>query len=158
MFCSSCGKEIKHRSAFCADCGASVPGNSKEKIDIQQTIKESEKLKFSKEFVGIKELDFFGYIVKCFNNYVNFDGRARRKELWFFLLFQTICLTVLLLINETLYTIGFLVFFLPSIAVGCRRLHDVGKTGWFQIIPIYPLILFCFDSEKLENEYGPRPK
>lgn len=43
---------------------------------------------------------------------------------------------------------------LPAIAVGVRRMHDVGKSGWFLLIPIYSLILALTNGEEGENEYG----
>ena len=47
---------------------------------------------------------------------------------------------------------------LPSIAVGVRRMHDVGKSGWYILIPIYNFILAVTDGEQGANEYGPDPK
>jgi uncharacterized membrane protein YhaH (DUF805 family) len=47
---------------------------------------------------------------------------------------------------------------IPSIAVGVRRMHDVGKSGWFLLIPIYNLILALSEGEKGDNKYGPDPK
>jgi len=55
----------------------------------------------------------------------------------------------------SIYSIAVL---LPSIAVGIRRLHDVGKSGWFILIPFYNLYLAVQDSEPGDNEYGPNPK
>jgi uncharacterized membrane protein YhaH (DUF805 family) len=47
---------------------------------------------------------------------------------------------------------------IPSIAVGVRRMHDVGKSGWYLLIPFYNLILACTEGTKDENEYGANPK
>jgi uncharacterized membrane protein YhaH (DUF805 family) len=47
---------------------------------------------------------------------------------------------------------------IPSIAVGVRRMHDVGKSGWFLLVPIYNIILTFQEGERNENEYGPDPK
>jgi uncharacterized membrane protein YhaH (DUF805 family) len=46
----------------------------------------------------------------------------------------------------------------PSIAVAVRRMHDVGKSGWFVLIPIYNLVLAVTEGNKRTNEYGPDPK
>ena len=146
MFCSSCGKEIKDEAAFCAHCGAPVSGKSGEK-------KESEKLNARIEKVGFME-----YIISCFRNYANFDGRARRRELWFLYLFYFICYAGSAAINETFRTIVILVFFLPLTAVNSRRLHDVGDSGWMQLIPIYNIVRYCTDSEPSDNKYGPKVK
>ena len=96
-------------------------------------------------------------------NYSAFSGRARRSEYWYFFLFNVIISFVLGFIGglakmpliSTIYTLAVLI---PSIAVGVRRMHDVGKSGWFLLIPIYNLILACTDSVKGENEYGADPK
>jgi uncharacterized membrane protein YhaH (DUF805 family) len=55
----------------------------------------------------------------------------------------------------TIYSLGVLI---PSIAVGVRRMHDVGKSGWFLLIPIYNLILAVREGESGPNKYGPDPK
>jgi len=58
-------------------------------------------------------------------------------------------------IISTIYSLAILI---PAIAVGVRRMHDVGKSGWFLLIPIYNLILACTDDVKGDNEYGADPK
>ncbi len=103
------------------------------------------------------------YVTHVFKNYANFNGRARRSEYWYFTLFVIICYVALGFIDRMLgmavlsmiFMLGVLV---PAIAVGVRRMHDVGKPGWFILIPIYSLILACTDGVKGENEYGPDPK
>ena len=102
--------------------------------------------------------------------YAVFEGRARRSEYWYFFLFNIIAsfLTGILDFSlgtfdeaseigllGTVYSLGILV---PSIAVGVRRMHDVGKSGWFLLIPIYNLILAVTEGDVGENEYGPDPK
>ena len=51
-----------------------------------------------------------------------------------------------------------LALLLPGICVAIRRMHDVGKSGWFILIPFYNLYLLCTESEKGVNKYGPNPK
>jgi len=51
-----------------------------------------------------------------------------------------------------------LAVFIPSIAVGVRRMHDINKSGWYLLIPIYNLILTLTDGTKGDNKYGPDPK
>lgn len=96
-------------------------------------------------------------------NYANFNGRARRAEYWWFFLANVIVSIVLQIIDSVigiavLGTIYSLAVLLPSIAVAIRRMHDVGKSGWFILIPIYNLILACTEGDKGQNEYGPDPK
>jgi uncharacterized membrane protein YhaH (DUF805 family) len=110
-------------------------------------------------------------------NYANFSGRARRTEYWMFALFNFIFIIAAMILDNVLGTkIGMLpygVFYflyvlailVPSLAVGVRRLHDVGKSGWFYFIVLVPLIggiwllvLFCTDSVAGENKWGANPK
>jgi len=103
------------------------------------------------------------YYLHVLKNYATFSGRARRSEYWYFLLFNLIAAFVfgfvcgLMKVPQlaNLYTLAVL---LPSIAVGVRRMHDVGKSGWFLLIPIYNLILACTEGTKGINEYGTDPK
>ena len=57
-----------------------------------------------------------------------------------------------------LSTIYILAVLIPSIAVSVRRMHDVGKSGWFYLIPIYNLILALTEGERQTNIYGEDPK
>ncbi len=114
----------------------------------------------------MQEKSFLDYFKECFTkNYANFKGRARRKEYWGFSLIYVVIYLALVfglgLINDSLAAIGgifALASLVPSIAVGVRRMHDVGKSGWFLLIPIYSLILAFTDGDKGSNEYGPDPK
>lgn len=106
------------------------------------------------------------YYLHVLKNYANFNGRARRKEYWMFVLFHIIIYYALFFIGMSagsgmlmmLASIYILATLIPSIAAGVRRMHDVGKSGWYILIPIYSLILACTDSEPGSNEYGPNPK
>ncbi len=103
------------------------------------------------------------YYLKVLQNYATFSGRARRSEYWYFFLFNFIFAFVLgfvggltkMPIISTIYSLAILI---PAIAVGVRRMHDVGKSGWFLLIPIYNLILACTDGINGDNEYGADPK
>lgn len=103
------------------------------------------------------------YYFNVLKNYATFTGRARRKEYWYFILFNFIISFILGFVGEfiqfePLSTIYAVVVMLPSIAVCIRRMHDVGKSGWYSLIPIYNIILACTDSEDGENQYGRNPK
>lgn len=92
------------------------------------------------------------YYFKAFENYANFNGRARRREYWYFMLFTTLVQLFLTLIDKSFFAnIYVLAVFLPSLAVGVRRMHDVGKSGWYIIIPIYCFILACTSGDHGEN-------
>lgn len=102
--------------------------------------------------------------------YAVFSGRARRKEYWMYVLFYVIFAVVAMILDNVLglasvetgygplYGLVALAHIIPSLAAGVRRMHDVGKSGWFLLIPIYSLILACTDGQKGSNEYGPDPK
>jgi uncharacterized membrane protein YhaH (DUF805 family) len=103
------------------------------------------------------------YYLKVLQNYATFGGRARRSEYWYFALFNVIIAFVLGFIGGMMGTtvlsnIYSLAVLIPGIAVGVRRMHDVGKSGWFLLIPIYNLILACTEGTKGENKYGADPK
>ena len=95
--------------------------------------------------------------------YAVFDGRARRREYWMFTLFNVIISVILSIVGTQidfifLGNIYSLAVLLPSIGVAIRRMHDVGKSGWFCLIPFYNIYLACIDSDNGQNEYGPNPK
>jgi uncharacterized membrane protein YhaH (DUF805 family) len=95
---------------------------------------------------------------KGWKNYANFSGRARRAEYWGFWLGNGLATGLLGLISDNLSGLYTLVAFVPLISCGVRRMHDVGKSGWFLLIPIYNFILAVTEGEKGSNEYGDDPK
>ena len=122
-------------------------------------------------------------IRKGFQNYINFEGRCRRSEFWYFrLLIYSITLLLLIIgfiigwdsseYDDFLY--GYFLYFMPLYGLGLilplissivRRLHDIGKSGNYSFIALVPifgeislLILLCLDSEKGQNKFGPSQK
>lgn len=113
------------------------------------------------------------WYLKVLKNYVGFQGRARRKEYWMFILFNVLASLVLSIvggiISQTLgliLTYGYmLAVLLPSLAVAVRRLHDTGKSGWFVLLSLIPvvgsIILLVFlvqEGQSADNQYGSDPK
>lgn len=109
--------------------------------------------------------------------YAVFQGRARRKEYWYFALFNIIFSIILGVIDGVtgsfspeagiglLGSIYSLAILIPAIAVSVRRLHDTNRSGWWLLILLIPLIgsivflIFTVqDSKPEENQYGPNPK
>lgn len=83
----------------------------------------------------------------CFSKYATFSGRARRSEYWWFALFTWIVSLVLSLLDGSmsgdvgiLSGIWGLGTFLPALAAGARRLHDIDRTAWWLLIMLVPLI------------------
>jgi len=109
-------------------------------------------------------------------NYANFEGRARRSEYWYYILgnfvitISAYILSIVLVFFGGFLLIPFIWLFsvatiIPNIAVGVRRLHDIGKPGayyFFILIPLVgPIILLVFfatEGDRGSNEYGPDPK
>ncbi len=95
------------------------------------------------------------YLKVVKEHYADFKGRARRKEYWMFALVNVIITIVLAIIGALIkfpliQTIYGLLVLVPGIAVGVRRLHDVGKSGWMLLLALIPLFgtlyliyLFC---------------
>ena len=111
----------------------------------------------------------------CLNKYVDFSGRARRSEYWWFFLFNVLVSIVASIIDAIIGTrsgnfglveaIASLALLLPGLAVGARRLHDTTKSGWWLLIGLIPLIglivlivFFVQDSDAGDNAFGPSPK
>lgn len=117
------------------------------------------------------------YFLYCLQHYADFSGRARRSEYWFFVLFNFLVSFVLgfvfgLIATATevpsiaslayLWSVAMVV---PALAVTARRLHDIGRSGWWMLIALVPivggiilLVWECTDSQPGFNQYGPNPK
>ena len=110
------------------------------------------------------------WFIEVLKKYAVFSGRARRKEYWMFALFAGIIYVVFAVLGVVtkqswLVAIPYLGFLLPGLAVTARRLHDTGRSGWWILFGLAPLVggitLFVFsvlDSEPGDNKYGPNPK
>ena len=109
------------------------------------------------------------WYIKVLKNYAVFSGRARRKEYWMFVLFNFIFALAASLIGIFTFGVVYILYGLavlvPTLAVAVRRLHDIGKSGWYWFIiliplagPIWFLVLMCTDSQPGDNKYGPNPK
>jgi len=95
----------------------------------------------------------------CFKKYATFSGRASRSEFWFFYLFYIIVYIfgsiVGAAVGSSMLVYLFIVpLWLPQLAAGIRRMHDVGRSGWFMLVPVYNIILACTASNPGTNKYG----
>ena len=79
-------------------------------------------------------MDFLQAVKSCLGQYATFSGRASRSEFWWFSLFQVLALIVTSMLGDTAYSIAALLLLLPALAVGTRRLHDIGRSGWWQLL------------------------
>jgi uncharacterized membrane protein YhaH (DUF805 family) len=120
-------------------------------------------------------MSFQDAVRTCLQKYADFSGRARRSELWFFVLFNVLVNIVASIIDSVLgtrnsygsgliATLASLALLLPNLAVGARRLHDTGRSAWWLLIGLVPfvgwivLIIFYVQDSQGDNQYGPSPK
>lgn len=134
-------------------------------------------------------MSFVEAIQACLRNYANFNGRARRSEFWWFYLFSALvglalyvvylilfgiaaalgdssvaaAFTVLAFIWTLVMMATFIGLYIPLLAVGCRRLHDYGMSGWLQLLTLVPcasialIVLWALEGNRGPNQYGPEP-
>ena len=114
----------------------------------------------------------------CLGKYVDFTGRARRAEFWFFELFVVLVIVVpaflvflmgvdhgpAMILLLLLWSVMCLALFLPGLAVSVRRLHDTNSSGWWYFIAFVPyvgglilLVWYCLPGTKGPNRFGPDP-
>jgi uncharacterized membrane protein YhaH (DUF805 family) len=104
-------------------------------------------------------MTFTDSISTCFKKYATFDGTASVSEFWWFFLFQILVSLVAQMLGYTISTIISLAMLLPALAVGCRRLHDTDRSGWWQLLALIPiigwivLVVFWVQDGKA-NRYG----
>jgi uncharacterized membrane protein YhaH (DUF805 family) len=79
-------------------------------------------------------MNFGQAISTCFSKYATFSGRASRPEFWWFALFQFLVSLVASFFGDIVSGLVSLALLLPALAVGARRLHDIGKSGWWQLL------------------------
>ena len=112
-----------------------------------------------------------GWYLQVLKKYAVFKGRARRKEYWVFMLINTTVIAILMIIEavagiqDILSTPYCGAVAIPVSAVATRRLHDTGRSGWWQflilvlVIGWIPLLIWLLkDSDDGDNKYGPNPK
>jgi len=119
------------------------------------------------------------WYLMALKRYAEFNGRSRRKEYWMFTLFNIVfvCIPYIagmaLMANQNsvgmvlmgLVLIYDLAVLIPCLAVSVRRLHDIGKSGWWILIALVPfvggivlLVFMCMEGQPGDNQYGPNPK
>lgn len=194
MFCTNCGNQIPDNSAFCPNCGTtpSAPAQQPQQPVYQQpqqpvyqqpaypqqpayqqpVYQQPQQPAYQQPaYNGYAQPAFgsedaprnvdFGEAIKIgFKKYATFKGRASKSEFWWFYLLSFL---VSMLLSWTF--IAPLAMFLPMLAVGVRRLHDIGKSGWYYLMslipiagPIIVIVQWCKDSVPADNEYGPGPQ
>jgi uncharacterized membrane protein YhaH (DUF805 family) len=119
---------------------------------------------------GADQMDFKTAVRTCLSKYATFSGRAGRSEYWWFVLFLLLAGMAVAVVDAALFglmgqpiaALWSLAMILPTLAAGTRRLHDTGRSGWFQLVAFIPavgwLILLYFyvsNGAAGPNAYGP---
>ncbi len=158
--CSKCGVECDDSAKYCLHCGNSFIVSAEETGYNAQP---------RDNVYGSTDISFTDAFIKYWRGYVDFSGRARRKEYWYIVLWNLIIGISISLIGaiisnslgEMLELIYSLATILPAIALCVRRLHDIGKSGLYLLFSFIPvvgwiilLIFFATDSDRMDNQYG----
>lgn len=185
MYCTKCGNEVG-QNAYCPHCGSMVVNNAAD-ADSNGNSSDSQGADY-----GSAEVESFNLISaykSMFKKYAQFSGRSRRSEYWYAALanFLIIFIAEIIFIIPTvsafvldepsggtlvgmgilyvLIVIYSLAVIVPLLAMEIRRLHDIGKSGWYLLLGLIPwvgsiiiLVFTCMDSQPGPNKYGPNPK
>ena len=190
--CPACGEQVEKGAVMCPHCQEPLGNIDDETRIVDKQKQEEQATETAITFKGFdnpedtttsenvessdiqEDLSLWDYFFKCLKKYATFSGRARRKELWSFYLFQSIAvITMFILVvnfsgSSKFSDFGLLIIIIglliPGIAVFVRRLHDIGKSGWWYLILFIPFIGVLAWSRWAwrhgdvgENEYGPDP-
>ncbi|WP_346289054.1 DUF805 domain-containing protein [Zoogloea sp.] len=151
MFCPECGKETPASAKFCTHCGAKLQATGTAQQPGLIPLNAAEPMTFGQS------------IKTCLSKYADFKGRAGRPEYWWFFLFCLLLGWAGGIIDHSGTLTGFinLALLLPSLAAATRRLHDTGRSGWWQllsltVIGLIPLFywLACRGNEEGERFEG----
>ena len=177
-YCQKCGNPVGENAGFCQNCGAPVLPQQQPRQQAQQNFYQPPYNPSQQVFSqnqgngGVKPMDFGTALKKFFQNYANFEGRARRAEYWWPYLAVMIAVMIASMIGVMIgccipflnILVG-LATMIPIIAAGVRRLHDLGKSGLYYLFVLIPvvggiilLIWFAQEGQRGPNEYGEDPK
>ena len=178
-YCSSCGNQLADEAKFCNKCGAQQKNDSVEKQtnieDVkpnpepqnyqQLIISDTKSTNTSRKFMTPEEA-----MNKCSQKLHCFKGRAGLAEFWWWYLFLTLFSLSVTYVIDTIIELGmlyeyyetllkmkqiliFVVGYL-SLSAMIRRMHDIGKSGWWILVPIYNLMLLITPGDPQPNAYG----
>lgn len=188
MYCGNCGQQIADNQLFCPYCGSKTKASTYTNVDTGHAFYQQGSTFYSNTHV--KNYNLISAYTEMFKKYAKFEGRSRRSEYWFAALANWIIimaaymilfipmisdiaangeptgasLTISIVVGLVLMVYAFAAL-VPSLALGVRRLHDTGKSGWYMLMGLIPyvgsIILIVFmatDSQNGPNQYGPNPK
>ena len=171
--CNRCGQMIDDTSTFCPNCGQPVsqgqpapqPNQQSQNNWQQQTppnYNQQQKQAYYTAPNGMKvrNLEMLDACKMFWTKYAVFEGRSRRAEFWWAYLMVFV---INLLLGWTY--IASLACLIPMIALSVRRLHDIGKSGWYYLLILIPIVgaivlivWWCQDGKIGRNQYGKDPK
>ena len=165
MTCRKCGELLDDNVKFCTACGAKQETSTPIESALNPVHNHEEHCAHEAHVVGSAEpVGFLEAVKLFFLRYADFRGRSRRSEYWFGSLGVGILGTVFGALLPDLVWIWSLIIWLPTLCINIRRLHDIGKSGWWYLVNLIPLagpIIFlvwtCKDSTE-DNIWGPNPK
>ena len=119
--------------------------------------------------IGPEKVNIQGAVKRFFDNYANFRGRSSRSEYWYIQLVSLFISMIDTAVNSDTFTsvlgVAYLAVIIPSLAVGIRRLHDIGKSAWYLLWVLLPiigwivlLVAYVTESKPEDNVYGPGPR
>ena len=186
MYCTKCGNEVG-QNAYCPHCGCMIINSA---VDTSSNGDGSGLQGADYDGAEVESFNLISAYKSMFKKYAQFSGRSRRSEYWY----ATLANFLVIFIAEIIFAIsaalafvlgeGFsggmsvfvgimyvliviysLAVIVPLLALEFRRLHDIGKSGWYLLLGLIPwvgsiiiLVFTCMDSQPGPNEYGPNPK
>ena len=162
MTCRKCGELLSDNAKFCTACGAAVENNG---TVINPVHQRADDCVHEGHVVGSSQpVGFLEAVKRAFQHYADFNGRARRSEYWWFTLFNIIVGSIIGAIAPESSWIWTLIVLVPGTALVVRRLHDVGRSGWFYLWILVPLagyiimLIQLLKDSAPDNQWGPNPK
>lgn len=152
-YCKNCGAKLDLKTSYCSNCGT--------KLDSKQSSQGG-----NNKAERLSPLNTYKHSLK---SYFRFEGRSSLREYWNFVLFNILFSIVFAFIdmffglysyeeqNGVFSTIFSLFIVIPTISVGVRRMHDIGKRGLWILFPLVNLIFALTKGDEGENKYGEEP-
>lgn len=157
--CKECGYPLQGNEVACPECGCLIEQPVQQQSQQEWSIPTKEPQsqgQYNYSAPATEQTDRAQYVYECgviawetFKKYACFEGRASRREYWSFWVIAVLPLS---------FPFSLLIVLLPWIGVSIRRMHDIGKSGWWALIPIVSLFLLLKRSDEGDNGYGePHP-